>query len=383
MKVDGQISSGDHVRLHEVLSAFNGFEDGFWDSGIVLSLDSPGGNYTEGLRMGSLIREKGVGTRVVEGAACYSACAIIFMHGSISADGETYLNRRLHSGARLGFHAPYLVLPDDVPLSPELIAASYATALHHVSMLIESTRTIFSEELLMKMLRVPPDDMLMVRNYGDLLTWDIALIDAEKTELQSLTQAQLLMACENFDDIQNNRRPDIKLEEAQDYVERGHGPRLLGTNRAGDAIYSYSLNDMDGIGCNVGIGRTTDRSLHARYYGDAYARDSEGSPLPESYSFQFDGRYFKDPSEPFGGAGSMKLILGETSPGFADDESGLLERQSLVSVRRMKPRESKIAATVQQDVAVKKRMVGPALNPLALLFCAIGIKPHKLRSPSP
>lgn len=280
VKVEGKIVSGDYLRLWKLLSAFPGFEHGFWDDSTVLSLNSPGGDFPEGLRIGSLIRQKGVGTRVPEGAECYSSCALIFMHGTVSADGESYLNRKLHPSGRLGFHAPYLVLRDDTAISREMVAASYAVALQDVASLIESAGTIFSEELLMKMLRVGPNDLLMVDTYGDLLTWDIVL-DGPVTKMHSLTLAQILMACETFDDLQSDRRPDITLVEAQGYVDQGHGPLLLGTVENGDAIYSHNLNDMDGIGCNVGIGRNDDGSLHARYYGDSYWNKQAETPLQQ------------------------------------------------------------------------------------------------------
>jgi hypothetical protein len=66
-----------------------------------LCLNSPGGDYREGLRVAGYLMEKSVGTAVAEGGECYSACAIIFMGGTFPWKGE--LNRYLHVRGILGF----------------------------------------------------------------------------------------------------------------------------------------------------------------------------------------------------------------------------------------------------------------------------------------
>jgi len=57
-------------------------------------LNSPGGHYAVGLRMGRLIRERGLNTLTTE--MCGSACTFAFLGGD---------ERLLGPGARLGFHA--------------------------------------------------------------------------------------------------------------------------------------------------------------------------------------------------------------------------------------------------------------------------------------
>jgi hypothetical protein len=61
----------------------------------VVVLDSPGGHYGVGRRMGELIKERGLDTLTTE--MCASACTYAYLGG----------NRRiLQQGARLGYHAP-------------------------------------------------------------------------------------------------------------------------------------------------------------------------------------------------------------------------------------------------------------------------------------
>jgi ATP-dependent protease ClpP protease subunit len=57
-------------------------------------LDSPGGHYAVGLRMGRLIRDRAINTVTTD--MCGSACTFAFIGGN---------QRTLNQGARLGFHA--------------------------------------------------------------------------------------------------------------------------------------------------------------------------------------------------------------------------------------------------------------------------------------
>lgn len=297
--VQGDIVEGDSKRLEALLSQIEDFDTGFYESVVRLALNSPGGSYDEGLKIGSLIRDKGVGTMVPEGAQCYSACAIIFMHGTVHLDYEKWLNRKLHPAGRVGFHAPYLELMSNVETSPEMVAAAYSAALIGISELIESARTIFSEELLMKMLRVPPDQVLLVETYGDLFTWEIALDETDDMPIKSLTRAQMVLACETIDALRNNRRPNMTLERAAELAKSEYSePRMIGTVD-GDEIYRYPVNDMNEVGCNLGISKKADGSLRVRYYGDSYGNKWSDSPLPTRYEWSMSYRYFKEPSERF------------------------------------------------------------------------------------
>lgn len=293
VSVDGEILPGDLEELVGVLSVIDGFEEGFWDGGTVLSLNSPGGSYHEGIEIGRMVREKGIGTRVPAGAGCYSACAIIFMHGTSKADGEEWLNRRLHPKGLLGFHAPYLVLPEKIVPSRAMVEASYSAAMTSVAALVESAGHIFSEELLMKMLKTPADEMLMAETVGDVLLWDIAL-DGGLRPLASLTYSQMVMACQTRDELERDLRPSISAARAIEVVEGGYGPKSLGVSESGDEIYRYSINDMNSVGCNLGVRRNEDGSISVRYYGTSYGND----PIPQGSSWPLGSLFFTDPSMP-------------------------------------------------------------------------------------
>lgn len=291
--VDGEILPGDLKELVGVLSVIDGFEEGFWDGGTVLSLNSPGGSYLEGIEIGRMVRDKGIGTRVPDGAGCYSACAIVFMHGTSKADGEEWLNRRLHPKGLLGFHAPYLVLPEEIVPSRAMVEASYSAAMTSIAALVESAGHIFSEELLMKMLMTPADEMLMARTVGDVLLWDIAL-DGAPQPLTSLTYSQMVMACQTRDELERDLRPSITAARAIEVVDGGYGPKLLGVSDSGDEIYRYSISEMNSVGCNLGVRRNEDGSVSVRYYGTSYGNE----PLPQRPSWMLGSLYFTDPTTP-------------------------------------------------------------------------------------
>jgi hypothetical protein len=101
--LDGVIDVGDLEKLQAILDQQR--ERGFSDVPR-LCLNSPGGDYREGLRIARYLMEKSIGTAVAEEAECYSACAIVFMGGTFPWKGE--LNRYLHVRGILGFHAPYI-----------------------------------------------------------------------------------------------------------------------------------------------------------------------------------------------------------------------------------------------------------------------------------
>ncbi len=101
--LNGVVEVGDLERLQSVLDQQSGRR---LDDVPRLCLNSPGGDYREGLRVARYLMEKSIGTAVAEDAECYSACAVIFMGGTFPWKGE--LNRYLHVRGILAFHAPYI-----------------------------------------------------------------------------------------------------------------------------------------------------------------------------------------------------------------------------------------------------------------------------------
>ena len=77
LSASGKVELGDEERLHDALHAL---PPGAKLAG--LSLDSPGGDLEEGLRLAAAVHDERLQTVVEDGAKCASACFIVFAAGS-------------------------------------------------------------------------------------------------------------------------------------------------------------------------------------------------------------------------------------------------------------------------------------------------------------
>jgi hypothetical protein len=104
IELSGDIQTGDLSKLQRHIS--NSKTRG--QTGLVLSLNSNGGSFEEGLNISEVVFTNRIATVVKKGNRCASACGLIFLGGWASGnDGESLPDRRLEPGAELGFHAPF------------------------------------------------------------------------------------------------------------------------------------------------------------------------------------------------------------------------------------------------------------------------------------
>ncbi len=89
--VYGEIKLGDENIFDALTPDCNG-------GGVLLKSD--GGSLAAGLRIGELIREKGLETAVAFDARCASACALAWLGGT---------KRYMSASSQIGFHAAYTV----------------------------------------------------------------------------------------------------------------------------------------------------------------------------------------------------------------------------------------------------------------------------------
>ncbi|UYN99009.1 MAG: hypothetical protein KIT02_13895 [Devosia sp.] len=92
----GEIEEGDVERLFEFLSQAE------IRSNIAIYLASPGGSLYEGMRLGTVFKERRIKTVVEGDQVCASACALAFLGGR---DKEGRPWRSSSSNSLLGFHA--------------------------------------------------------------------------------------------------------------------------------------------------------------------------------------------------------------------------------------------------------------------------------------
>jgi uncharacterized protein len=102
----GEIKPGDAQTLKNILVDRSGGKG----NAITACLNSPGGNFAEGLALAKLFVERRMATKILANQECKSACAVAFMTGMSYNTGGSDLARSMHVSSRLGFHAPELQL---------------------------------------------------------------------------------------------------------------------------------------------------------------------------------------------------------------------------------------------------------------------------------
>ncbi|QPZ92196.1 hypothetical protein [Thioclava electrotropha] len=129
--IRGEIAPGDAETFRNLITdkaseIFDPITGGVNMRPVVVSLDSDGGDFYEGLKLSDSIR--GFATFVGKGDRCLSACAIAFLGGSERMlRGYPMWNARyVHTEGVVGFHAPFsslsntLMIPDGTPFSGTL-----------------------------------------------------------------------------------------------------------------------------------------------------------------------------------------------------------------------------------------------------------------------
>ncbi|WP_299598021.1 hypothetical protein [uncultured Tateyamaria sp.] len=90
-RLEGEISAGDADRLADLIAQADPAPE-------TLILQSPGGSVQDALALGRVIRREGIGTQMLAGEFCYSACPYLLAAGTI---------RTIDDAASVGVHQHY------------------------------------------------------------------------------------------------------------------------------------------------------------------------------------------------------------------------------------------------------------------------------------
>lgn len=128
LRVEGPIEPGDADRLRDLLNAQKPDWTVDMFKEVVVSFDSDGGDFYEGLAMADAVSDLAVSTVVGPGDRCLSSCAVAFLGGSsIALRGfPSWPSRFIHVDGMLGYHAPFsevpaaIQIPDGTPLTESL-----------------------------------------------------------------------------------------------------------------------------------------------------------------------------------------------------------------------------------------------------------------------
>ena len=227
IRITGDIAEGDARRLADLaldksMSRWNQDINQF----IIVSFNSTGGNYLEGLGLSDLIQRMNAATYVGAGDECLSACALAWLGGRQEVIRRVMWQptRFVHVDGHLGFHAPFNnEYPTDMgSLGQEGIefVASQFYALANESIRELQKRLTgwqihpnFAFELLGK----GHDEFLLIEQADHLFRNNITALDDNSRFLSQIGSLEALAVC--------NYALRTTVEPAVDYQDAGNLPR--------------------------------------------------------------------------------------------------------------------------------------------------------------
>ena len=232
----------------------------------VISLDSPGGSYADGVALADFFRSEKVATLVQRGDACMSACALAFLGGSSfwpTGGVGTYIDRTIEPGARLGFHSPYFTVEtaQKAVLSGQLQGLLDGTRLAIADIVETLSRYNVSQTVLHDIISMGADAFYEV-NTPEHLFAIRARMPAFDTALLGLNwQDQLRNVCLRF----AAEHYGASLDEVRDY---DLSYTLYADGAGGTELFLFDMNDrpLNVSGCGIlapQVGQTiTDAALY-------------------------------------------------------------------------------------------------------------------------
>lgn len=250
--MSGQIEPGDADRLALVVA---NLPRGERDLAVVVSLDSPGGNFVAALELTRLIASEGFGTHVAEDAQCLSGCALAFMAGRRYGEDSFLPRRNLAPGAVLGFHAPFVFGAIDDGIAPEIARtllpdAERAAALAAAEMVQLSLDEIMPVSLVRELLTYEAQSFLYVETIDQLGRWNIDIAGTEAMATPEEFEPEILrQAAERFCDNYRFWQFDVAFPDRElDQRFGDFGALTLNTQcetEVVDRVYRFTFQDYE------------------------------------------------------------------------------------------------------------------------------------------
>lgn len=202
IRMTGEVVTGDAERFEALLAKHANQVAGDPELQgnpriVTLCLNSPGGSLAEAIKLAEAIRKprpfpRGTGipfvtTRLEAGARCESACAIVFMSGTIyDWQFPPYPARSMHPTARLGFHAPALSIAGGT-YTERHVNTAFGISIQSIASILRvlhvgetpdgkpygGTERWIEASLLETMLRTPASSMRYIETVDDAGRWNI------------------------------------------------------------------------------------------------------------------------------------------------------------------------------------------------------------------
>ncbi|MBO9397164.1 YARHG domain-containing protein [Shimia sp. R9_2] len=180
---DGDVTPGD-LQKFQAIYEYNGLPEG-----ARLCLNSRGGRLYEALSIVDFLRDSfaDLQTYVAEDDRCASACSTLFLAGAHTFEGESYETiamRAIAPTARLGVHAPRIVLPNYGELyDAGEVEAVYDDAIRDSALLFAFAQEADDEGtpyltpyLYARSIETPPQEMYYLTTVADALFSQIPVI---------------------------------------------------------------------------------------------------------------------------------------------------------------------------------------------------------------
>lgn len=232
--VSGPIEAGDTGRLER--SAGKGLENG---SSLIVSLNSGGGDYREGLKLAEYFLANDIATVVEDGAACLSACAIAFLGGVRTwEEGITFTARSISPRARLGFHAPFLNVERRLPSDDE-ISRAYDKAVKTITDFIRiSERLNITPAAAADMMTPQRDQLFYINTMRDALYVDLEIqgIVPPKALTESMAVNLCINSIVDWGDDDVSARSELHDVADETGWSASHSTRKVRTDRFGEGV---------------------------------------------------------------------------------------------------------------------------------------------------
>lgn len=205
IQMRGQIIKGDLDRFKKANATFPLVDEGESSEGNTICLHSPGGSLSEAGRLAAYFYEKGVGTVVHDGHECLSACSFMFMLGMAQGAEVSFVNRRLHPNAKLGFHRPELSLDKNKDYKGSAVVKAFDVAiLSALDLLaISNNKKPFSQEPMVDvdLLKIAfthrGADFFYIDTIDKVGRWKIDILNLDTEKMPKLNLEGAWNSCEN------------------------------------------------------------------------------------------------------------------------------------------------------------------------------------------
>ncbi len=240
IQLSGPIAPGDASKLQELVDSQK------YPTNGQLLLNSKGGSLAEAIKIANIVKATPLTTYINENSHCLSACAIVFMSGTLDTEsGEGFVPQRtLHVSGTLGFHAPYLKITGKGFTSLEVKTVYNAAVKSIGRIMTQANISSFDMSLIVEMLSQGADQFFYIDTVDRAGRWRVSLDGYAKNT--KLNREALKRGCWNhhrwirgfsayssadiWENTQQRKERQFSTEEYDSYVA-AHPELMRGYNK--------------------------------------------------------------------------------------------------------------------------------------------------------